>query len=144
VPRFAVVCGMTSVRSIVCPFQNAVPSCVRAWALAWRTHILAALTMVVRRPWVSLVSAGFLNEDETPRYSDVAPEPWMYHWYGGIWFDHDHLSNDAVEKVESNRPDQTMVPARADATKRASEASADLTMAGGMVDERSGQRRAVA
>lgn len=63
------VCGMISVRSIVCPFQNAVPS------------------IVVLTPFASLVSAGFLFASLTSRYLAVAPEPWMYHCHGSIWFD---------------------------------------------------------
>lgn len=66
--------------------------------------------MVIFRPLVSAVSAGFLYEGERARYSEVGPLPWMYcvtriseswvqihdsrtHWYAPTWLAHDPKRN---------------------------------------------------
>ena len=55
----AVVCGISSVRRIVCPFQYEVESIVNL------------------APCFEPVSAGFLYEGDKLMYSVTAPDPWM-------------------------------------------------------------------
>lgn len=53
--------------------------------------------MVIRTPWASLVSAGFLKSGDRPRYSLVLPLPWMYHCHDPTWLDQDPILSVRVQ-----------------------------------------------
>src|SRR3569833_36754 len=82
------------------------------------------LSSVSLAPCLDAVSFGFLNSADSSTYLDTAPLPWMYHWYGPAWFDHDHLARSLADPMSLTRPSQRIAARATDAaaagTKRES------------------------